>query len=347
MQRLPLGPTGPAVPEFCLGTMTWGRQTPMDEAHRQIDLALDHGIDFLDTAEMYPTNPVQAETLGATESVIGAWIAARGGAGRLTLASKVTGKGSPVIPGGSPAIDAARLRQSVEGSLARLRTDHIHLYQLHWPNRGSYHFRQNWRFAPMGDAAQIRANMAEVLAEAAALIAEGKIGALGLSNETAWGLAQWLRIADERGLPRVLSVQNEYSLLCRLFDTDLAEACVMEKVPLLAFSPLAAGLLTGKYAGNVTPEGTRRSVNPDLGGRTTERVFDAVAAYLGVARDHGIDPVVMALAWMRSRPFRAIPILGATTLTQLQRQIPALGLTLPSELLADIDRVHRAHPLPF
>lgn len=341
-----LGPNGPQIPAFCLGTMTWGRQTPLADAHRQIDMALEHGLYFLDTAEMYPVNPISVETLGATETVIGAWNA-KGGRDRLVIATKVSGAGSSVIEGGAPLIDAARLRAAVEASLTRLQTDRIDLFQLHWPNRGSYHFRSNWTFHPTSDRAATRAHIREVLTEAAALIAEGKIGQIALSNETAWGLAQWCALAEAEGLPRVASVQNEYSLLCRLFDTDMAEACAMESVPLLAFSPLATGLLTGKYAGDVVPEGSRRERNPDLGGRITPRVFDAVAANLGLARDWGIDPVLMALAWHRSRPFVSIPILGATTTDQLARQLPATELTLDPALVAALDAVHRAHPQPF
>ena len=346
VQQRRIGADGPTIPAYCLGTMTWGRQTTAEVAHRQIDLALEHGLRFLDTAEMYPTNPVSPETLGLSETVIGDWIAARRGRARLVIATKVTGEGSAVIDGGSPQIGAARLRSAVEGSLTRLRTDHIDLFQLHWPNRGSYHFRRNWRFRPATDAAAFRAHIHEVLTEAQSLIAEGKIGALGLSNESAWGLAQWLAGAGD-GLPRIASVQNEYSLLCRLFDTDMAEACAMEDLPLLAFSPLAAGLLTGKYAGDVTPEGSRRALVPELGGRITPRVFETVSAYLGLARDWGLDPVHMALAWMGSRPFPVIPILGATTLAQLEHQLPALAMTLKPALLEEIDALHRAHPMPY
>ena len=346
MRHHRLGPDGPQIPAFCLGTMTWGRQTPLEDAHRQIDMALEHGLNFLDTAEMYPVNPVRADTLGGTEEVIGAWNA-KGGRDRLVIATKVTGEGSAVIDGGAPLIDAARLRAAVEASLTRLQTDRIDVFQLHWPNRGSYHFRRNWSYRPPTDRTAAHAHIREVLTEAAALIAEGKIGQIALSNETAWGLAQWCAIAEAEGLPRIASVQNEYSLLCRIFDTDMAEACAMESVPLLAFSPLGTGLLTGKYAGDVVPEGSRRQATPDLGGRITPRVFDAVAAYLGVAREAGLDPVQMALAWHRTRPFTSIPILGATSTEHLARQLPAMEMVLDTDLLAAIDAAHKAHPLPY
>lgn len=350
MQQLSLGQSGLTVSEFCLGTMTWGNQTPQDDAHRQIDMALDAGIDFLDAAEMYPVNPVSAETMGRTEEVIGNWLAARGGRERLVIATKVTGEGSVAIEGGAPLIDGPRLRQAAEGSLRRLQTDVIDLYQLHWPNRGSYHFRKSWQYAPpqADQKAAIRANMLEVLQEAQKLKDEGKIRAFGLSNESAWGMAQWIALAESEGLPRAASVQNEYSLLCRLFDTDLAELCALENVPLLAFSPLAAGLLTGKYAGDVIPEGSRRAVGAaDLGGRVTPRVFEAVSAYLGLALEWGVDPVQMAIAWCRTRPAPVLPILGATTAEQLARALPAADLTLAPELLTAIDAMHRAHPKPY
>lgn len=349
MKHIPLGTTDLTVSAFCLGTMTWGSQTPQQDAHRQIDMARDHGVNFLDTAEMYPTTPVSPDTMGRTEEVIGAWLAARGGRENLVIATKVTGKGSEVIAGGAPEIGPERLRAAVEGSLARLQTDRIDLYQLHWPNRGSYHFRQNWRYTPpVADTrAALQADMLAVLEEAGKLVAEGKIGHFALSNETAWGMANWIALAEAHGLPRPASIQNEYSLISRQFDTDLAELCALENVPLLAFSPLAAGLLTGKYAGDVIPEGSRRSVRADLGGRITPRVFDAVAGYLGLARDWKLDPVQMALAWCRARPFTTIPIMGATTAEQLARALPAADLTLPPELLAQIDAMHKSMPMPY
>lgn len=346
MKTLTLGKTGLTVSELCLGTMTWGSQNTEAEGHAQADMALDHGVTFWDTAEMYPTNPVRAETVGRTEAIIGSWLAARGGRDRLVIATKITGKGQIVRPG--QPITGATMRAAVEDSLKRLRTDYIDLYQLHWPNRGSYHFRQSWRYAPTGtDKAAETAHMTDVLTTAQALIAEGKLRAIGLSNESVWGAARWVQLADTLGLPRMASVQNEYSLLCRQFDTDWAEFSLIEDMPLLAFSPLAAGLLSGKYAGDVIPEGSRRSFTPDLGGRVTQQVFPAVAAYLGVAARHGLDPCQMAIAFCLSRPFRTIPIIGATTLDQLRTNIRAAEVTLSPEVLAEIAETYRAFPAPY
>lgn len=346
MKTLTLGKTGLTVSELCLGTMTWGSQNTEAEGHAQADMALDHGVTFWDTAEMYPTNPVRAETVGRTEAIIGSWLAARGGRDRLVIATKITGKGQIVRPG--QPITGATMRAAVEDSLKRLRTDYIDLYQLHWPNRGSYHFRQSWRYAPTGtDKAAETAHMTDVLTTAQALIAEGKLRAIGLSNESVWGAARWVQLADTLGLPRMASVQNEYSLLCRQFDTDWAEFSLFEDMPLLAFSPLAAGLLSGKYAGDVIPEGSRRSFTPDLGGRVTQQVFPAVAAYLGVAARHGLDPCQMAIAFCLSRPFRTIPIIGATTLDQLRTNIRAAEVTLSPEVLAEIAETYRAFPAPY
>jgi aryl-alcohol dehydrogenase-like predicted oxidoreductase len=346
MQTLTLGKTGLTVSEICLGTMTWGTQNTEADGHAQADMALDHSVTFWDTAEMYPVNPVLAETAGRTEEIIGTWLAARGQRDRLVIATKVTGKGQILRPG--QPISGATMRAAVEGSLKRLQTDYIDLYQLHWPNRGSYHFRQAWAYAPTGiDKAVETAQMTDILTTAQALVAEGKIRAIGLSNESVWGAARWLHLADTLGLPRMASVQNEYSLLCRQFDTDWAELSLIEDMPLLAFSPLATGLLSGKYAGDVVPEGSRRSVNANLGGRITPAVFPAVAAYLGIAARHGLDPCQMAIAFCRTRPFRTIPIIGATTLEQLRTNIGAAAITLSPEVLADIAETHRSYPAPY
>ena len=347
MKQIPLGSTGLMVSEYCLGTMTWGSQNTESEGHDQIALALEHGVNFWDTAEMYPTNPVRAETIGGTEEVIGNWFARNGGREKVVLASKITGEGNGFVRDGAP-ITGANLREGVEASLRRLKTDYIDLFQLHWPNRGSYHFREIWNYAPTtAPSAAIFDNMTDVLESAGKLVAEGKVRAIGLSNESVWGAANWLRLAQEMGLPRMASVQNEYSLLCRQFDSDWAEFSAMENMPLLAFSPLAAGLLSGKYAGGVVPDGTRRVKTPDLGGRVTPYVFEAVAAYLGVAARHGLDPNQMALSFVRNRPFPVIPILGASSLNQLRTNIGAADLVLNADVLADIDATHRAFPQPF
>lgn len=344
MKQLPLGQTGLTVSEYCLGTMTWGTQNTEAEAHDQIGYALDHGVNFWDTAEMYPTNPVRAETVGATEAIIGSWFA-KGGRDRVVLATKVTGKGD-TLRSGQP-ITGASFTAALDGSLRRLNTDYIDLYQLHWPNRGSYHFRQIWTYRPPVSRAETLDHMQDVLRAAEEAMAAGKIRAIGLSNETVWGAAQWLRLADEHRLPRMATVQNEYSLLCRQFDSDWAELAAMEDLPLLAFSSLACGLLSGKYAGDVVPERTRREQTPQLGGRVTPQVFPAISAYLGLARDAGLDPCQMALAFTRQRPFPVIPILGATTLDQLAVNIGAAEVVLGDDVLAAIDALHREHPAPY
>lgn len=347
MQQITLGKTGLMVSRMCLGTMTWGSQNSEAEGHAQADLAMDHGLNFWDTAEMYPVNPVRAETVGRSEAIIGSWLAARGGRSRLVIATKVTGEGQAAVRCGGP-ITGPVLRRAVEGSLKRLRTDYIDLYQLHWPNRAAYHFRDIWTFDPRGiDRERIEAHMLDILGVAAELIAEGKIRQIALSNESVWGAAKWLSLAELHGLPRMAAVQNEYSLLCRQFDSDWAEFSVLEDMPLLAFSPLATGILTGKYAGDVIPEGTRRALNPTLSGRITPQVFAAAAGYLGIAARHGIDPSQLAIAFCQSRPFRSIPIIGATNLDQLAINIGADDLTLSAGILDEIDRAHRAYPQPY
>ena len=347
MALIPLGGTDILVSDLCLGSMTWGNRNSTAEGHAQIDMALDHGVNFIDTAEIYPVNPVLAETSGRTEEVIGSWLHKTGQRSRVVLASKISGTGQAAVRDGAP-ISAKTLRLALEGSLRRLQTEVIDLYQLHWPNRGSFHFRQIWDFDPTGQTnAEVLDNMAEVMAVLGEFVAEGKIRAFGLSNESSWGMAQWLRLANEVGGPRACTLQNEYSLLCRQFDSDLAELCHHEQVALLAFSPLAAGILSGKYQGDVTPKGSRRENNPPLSGRITPRVFPAVDAYHAIAAQHGLDPCQMALAWCRMRPVPTIPIFGATSLVQLALALGSADLTLSPEVLAAINRVHRAHPMPY
>jgi len=348
MRRIPLGSTDTMITDYCLGTMTWGNQTPEAEAHRQMDMALAAGINIVDTAEMYPVNPVLAETVGNTETVIGTWNAKHPGRrGDYVLATKISGKNDRFVRPGQP-ITGQSFTQAVDDSLRRLQTDHIDIFQLHWPNRGSYHFRQNWGFDPSAqDKAETLIHMRAVLEAADKAVKAGKIRHFGLSNDSAWGVAQWLRIAEDADLPRVQTIQNEYSLLCRLYDTDMAELAVNEDVTLLGYSPLAAGLLTGKYQDGAVPSGSRMEGTGDLGGRKTDRVFPAIDAYAQVARDHGLDPIQMALAFTVQRPFANSTIFGATTATQLQHILDGMDVTLDADVLAAIAAVHHAHPMPY
>ena len=347
MKQIPLGSSDIMVSDWCLGTMTFGTHTSVADSGRQIDMCLDAGINFLDTAEMYPVNPVAAETVGQSEEAIGAWVAASGRRDAVVIATKVSGANGGFVRGGA-GFNGGNIAQAVDDSLRRLNTDVIDLYQLHWPDRGSYMFRQNWTYDPSGqDRTATLDHMDSVLGAMQAQIDAGKVRAFGLSNESAWGTTRWIDRAAAVGGPRVVSVQNEYSLLCRLFDTDMAEMAVNEDVTLLSFSPLAAGLLTGKYQGGQVPTNSRMQFSPEMGGRKSVRVFDAVDAYLQVAHGHGLDPVHMTLAWQRSRPFPVGAIFGATTVAQLEHLLARRDLELDDAVLKALDAVHYAHPMPY
>ena len=240
------------------------------------------------------------------------------------------------------------INTAIEGSLKRLQTDYIDLYQLHWPNRGSYHFRQSWSFDATGqDTDETLSHMQEVLETLNGLVKEGKIRHVGLSNESAWGTAQFLKIAEANNLPRMASIQNEYSLLCRIFDLDLAELSHHEDVGLLSFSPLACGMLTGKYRNDAIPDGSRASINEGLGGRFKPNAMAAVEAYAGVAEKHGLDFTQMSLAFCLTRPFMASVIFGATTMEQLENSIRSSELKLPDEVMSDLAGVYRDYPAPY
>ncbi len=346
MKTRPLGRTGLDVTVFCLGSMTWGTQNTEEEGHSQIERAIEAGINFIDTAEMYPVNPVRAETVGLTEQIIGNWFEKTGRRDELILATKHSGAGSHARDGAP--ITAKSIPEAIEGSLKRLKTDVIDLYQFHWPNRGSYHFRKMWDYDPSGqNAAYTQQNMEDCLGALQKMVEQGKIKHFGLSNESAWGTTKWVQHAEAGKGPRVASIQNEYSLLARYYDTDLAEACVNEDVGLLSYTSLAAGLLTGKYQNGQIPEGSRMAINGDLGGRKTERVFAAVDAYQKLADKYGLSLTQMSLAWVRDRPGMCSVIIGATTMDQLEEVLGAHDLELPKELFAEIDAVHKQYPLPF
>ena len=335
------------VSEWCLGTMTYGNQTPQEDAHRQIDMSLDAGINFLDTAEMYPVNPIRAETVGDSERVVGNWIAKTGRRDEIVIATKVSGDNPGWVRDGR-GYDGEVIREAIDESLKRLQTDVIDLYQMHWPIRGSYMFRQNWTYDPSGqDRAKTMDHMMDVLEALGEAVKAGKIRAIGMSNESCWGMTKWIDQAEQAGLPRMASVQNEYSLLCRLYDTDMAEMAVNEDVTLLSFSPLACGVLTGKYQNGQVPEGSRMALNGNLGGRVTERLWPVTQAYLDLAVQHGLDPVHMAMAWQRTRPFPVSAIFGATTAAQLEQILAGKDVVLSDELTAEIDAVHKANPMPY
>ena len=347
MKQIPLGRSDIMVSDWCLGTMTFGTHTSVADSGRQIDMCLDAGINCLDTAEMYPVNPVAAETVGQSEEAVGAWVAASGRRDEVMIATKISGPNGGFMRGGE-GYHAGNIAQAVEDSLRRLNTDVIDLYQLHWPDRGSYMFCQNWSYDPSGqDRAATLDHMDAVLGAMQAQVDAGKVRAFGLSNESAWGTTRWADRAAAVGGPRVVSVQNEYSLLCRLYDTDMAEMAVNEDVTLLAFSPLAAGLLTGKYQNGAIPKGSRMDLAPQMGGRKTPRLFAAVQAYLDLAAAHGLDPVHMAMAWQATRPFPVSAIFGATTVAQLEHLLKGRDLVLDDAVVAEIDEIHRAHPMPY
>ncbi|MBF2716586.1 aldo/keto reductase [Agrobacterium vitis] len=342
-----LGRTDISVSSICLGTMTWGSQNTKEDAFAQMDYALDKGVNFFDTAELYPTTPLSAETYTDTEKLIGLWFEKTGKRKDVVLATKVAGAGRPYIRGGAP-ITADTIREAVDASLMRLKTDYIDLYQIHWPNRGHYHFRGVWGYDPSNqNRAQVLAEITEKLEALQDCVTAGKILAIGLSNETTWGTQKFLSIAEEKGLPRVASVQNEYNLLYRPHDLDMAELSHHEQVGLLSYSPLAGGILSGKYLDGAKPAGSRGSINGDIGGRLTPHQEPATRAYLDLAKQHGLDPSQMALAFCLTRPFMASVIIGATSMEQLKTNIGAADVTLSDEVMKGIAAIYRQYPMPI
>ncbi|AWK86079.1 NADP(H)-dependent aldo-keto reductase [Azospirillum thermophilum] len=345
MQYRPLGRTGLSVSAIGLGTMTWGRQNTEAEGHAQMDYALDQGVTFWDTAEMYAVPPT-ADTYGRTEEIIGTWFRSRGGRDRVILASKIIGMpggGFGWVRGGASRLDRANLFAAVEASLARLQTDYIDLYQLHWPDRVTNRFgTRGYTHRPEADGVPIEETL-EALDE---LVKAGKIRHVGLSNESPWGVMRFLRAAELGHGPRVASIQNAYNLLNRTFEQALAEVGLREEVGLLAYSPLAAGTLTGKYLDGALPPGSRRAIDHRASRYATVNADAATRAYLDIARRHGLSPAQMAIAFTLRQPFVASSLIGATTMADLKSNIAAVDVTLPDELLKEIDAVHDRLPDP-
>lgn len=348
MKMNTLGRTDISVSEICLGTMTWGgNQNTEAEGHEQMDYATENGVNFFDTAEMYAVNPVAQHTQGNTERIVGTWFEKSGKRDQTILATKVMGGGIKWIrEGGIPTRQS--VAEAVETSLERLKTDYIDLYQIHWPTRGSIAFRQNWDFNATGqDKNKSIDDIHDTLRGLEDAVKAGKIRAIGLSNEMTWGTMQYLKLADEHNLPRVATIQNEYSLLYRHYDLDLAEMSHHEDIGLLPYSALATGILTGKYQNSEIPEGSRRSIEATLGGRFTERSDKAATEYVKLAKEHGLDPSQMAIAFCNTRPFIPSTIIGATKMDQLKTCIDAADITLSDDVLAGIEKIHREYPWPY
>ena len=354
MRYSKLGHTDLNVSEICLGTMTWGSsQNTQDDAFEQMDYAVANGVNFFDTAELYPVNPTSAETYTLTEQYIGKWFAQRGGRDKIVLASKVAGQGRPHIRNGS-GFSPSTIKEALDGSLKRLGTDYLDLYQLHWPNRGSYHFGQNWFYAAPGtdivgqNTSSVVDDIHATLSALGDAVKEGKIRAIGLSNETAWGTMQFLKLAEQHGLPRVATIQNEYSLMYRVCDLDMAEVCLRENIGLLPYSPLAAGWLSGKYYDGARPEGARFTHESyRTSQRLTEQAQKAADAYADLARNNGLDVAQMAIAFTLAQPFVPSTIIGATHIEQLKTDIAAKDVELDEAVMMGIHAIRQQYPMPY
>ena len=342
-----LGDTDLSVSALCLGSMTWGQQNSEAEGHAQLDYAFAHGVNFIDTAEIYAIPPCP-ETQGATERIIGSWIAARGNRDKLIIATKVAGRGDATWlrpDGAASLLDARNINYAVDASLRRLKTDYIDLYQLHWPDRslplwgaGGTTYRR--------PSKRQETPIEETLEALSTLVASGKIRHIGLSNETAWGLSRFLRAAEQGVGPRIISIQNAYNFLNRTFEIGLAEFSERERVGLLAYSPLAQGYLTGKYLHGARPPGARTTLFER--GQRYEKpgVEAAIEAYLALAQDIGVPPAQLALAFVTSRPFVASNIIGTTTLAQLEMNIASINVTITPEIEQRINEIHQRYSNP-
>ena len=340
-----LGNTGEKVSVICLGTMTWGEQNTQAQAFEQMDYALEQGVNFIDTAEFYSIPP-QARTYGSTETIIGHWLKSRGSRDKIVLASKIAGPGEGWIDhirGGKSRFDRSNIETALDASLKRLQTDHIDLYQLHWPERRTNFFgRLGYEHSEENDFTPIEETL-QVLAEQ---VEKGKIRYIGLSNETPWGVMKFLQVAERQGLPRVVSIQNPYSLLNRSFEIGLAEVAHREQVGLRAYSPLGFGVLSGKYLGGARPSGARISNWPNYSRYMNHQAILATEEYVALARAHDLEPAQMALAYVNSRSFLTSNIIGATNMAQLKDNIDSIGLTLDETVIEEIEAVHKDIPNP-
>ncbi|EGU35029.1 oxidoreductase [Vibrio sp. N418] len=330
------------ISKICLGSMTFGEQNSQADAFNQLDYALERGVNFIDTAEMYPVPPKQ-NTQGATEQYIGNWLEKSGKREKVVLATKVAGPRNVPYIRDDMKLDRRHIHQAIDDSLTRLKTDYVDLYQLHWPQRQTNTFGQlNY---PYPDEQQ-EVTLIETLEALAELIRDGKVRYIGVSNETPWGVMSLLKLAEKHNLPRIVSIQNPYNLLNRSFEVGLAEISHFEGVELLAYSPLAFGCLSGKYLNGQRPEGARCSVFERFVRYFTPQGIAATQAYVELARDHGLDPAQMALAFVNQRPFVAANIIGATTMEQLKMNIDSVSIKLSDAILADIQAIGTTYSNP-
>lgn len=348
MQYNRLGKSDLRVSRICLGTMTYGEQNTEQEGHQQLDYAVDQGVNFIDTAELYAIPP-KAETYGATESVIGSWLKKRGRRDDIVLASKIAGPGPDWVAhirSGQTRFDEKTIQQALDASLDRLQTDYLDLYQLHWPERETNYFGQLGYEADPNEADMTPIH--ETLKALEQQVKAGKIRYIGLSNETPWGIMQFLNAAKSYNLPSIVSVQNPYSLLNRSYEVGCAEISHRENIGLLAYSPLGFGVLTGKYLNNAQPAGARITRWPHYKRYSNEQAVAATTAYVELAKQHQLDPAQMALAFVNTRPFLVANIIGATSLAQLKTNIASIDLELNQEVLSGIVDIHQryANPAP-
>jgi len=346
MKYRKLGHTDIDVSLIGLGTMTWGEQNSEADAHEQLDFALSRGVNLVDTAEMYPVPP-KPETQGRTETYIGTWLAKTGRRKDIVLASKAAGPvRDPKRPGhirdGKTFLDRKNLTAALDASLKRLQTDYLDLYQLHWPDRTTNTFG---KLAYPWVQDEHTVPVEETLSVLQDFVKAGKVRHVGVSNETPWGMAQFIKHA-EAGLPRIVSIQNPYSLLNRIYEIGLSEFSHREGVGLLAYSPLAMGVLSGKYLDGARPEGARLSLFTRFNRYSSGEADAASRAYVELARSHGISRVHLALAWVNQRPFVTSNLIGATTLAQLEENIASVDVTLSQEVLDGIEAIHQRHPNP-
>tara|TARA_R110002167_G_scaffold56477_3_gene160275 strand:+ start:2228 stop:3268 length:1041 start_codon:yes stop_codon:yes gene_type:complete len=332
------------VSKICLGTMTWGNQNTEEEGHEQINYAIDKGVNFLDTAELYPV-PAHKDRYAATEKVIGNWFKKNGNREDIVLASKIAGKADMTKFIRTTGFTRESIIDAVEGSLQRLQTDYIDLYQLHWPDRSTNYFGQRGYKHDISD--HWEDNIHQVLETMLDLIREGKIKHVGISNETPWGTMRFLEESKVHGtLPRTITVQNPYSLLNRLFEVGMAEIAMREQVGLLAYSPMGFGALSGKYLGDRMPEGSRLSLFPQYNRYIGDTAVEATKRYYDLAQTNGLSLAQMALAFVNSRPFVTSTIIGATSIRQLEENIGSIDVNLSDDIIQQIEGIHNSIPNP-